>query len=118
MELKFLKPKENTSIAKITVHKTGKLGFSRGAAELLDVANNKFCKFGVNEDNDLFIVMCKENDGESFGIAKAGEYYYVTAKSLLNDLDIDYRSKDTVIFDVIDIKEDKIYKMVRRIIKK
>ncbi|WES96545.1 hypothetical protein P2W68_17065 [Chryseobacterium arthrosphaerae] len=118
MELRFLKPKENASIAKITVHKTGKLGFSRGAAEMLNITDNKFCKFGVNDEGELFIVMCKENDGESFSIAKAGEYYYVTAKSLLADLDIDYRTKNTIIFDVVDIKEDNIYKMIQRIIKK
>ncbi|AQW89707.1 hypothetical protein [Elizabethkingia anophelis] len=118
MELKFIKPKENASIAKITVHKTGKLGFSRGAAELLKITENKFCKFGISEQNELFIVMCKENDGETFGIAKAGDYYYVTAKSLLNDLDIDYKTKDTIIFDVIDIKDDKIFKLIQRIIKK
>jgi len=118
MELKFLKPKENASIAKITVHKTGKLGFSRGAAELLNIEDNRFCKFGINEKEELFIVMCKENDGEAFSIAKAGDYYYVTAKSLLNDLGVDYRTKNTIIFDVFDIKEDKIFKMIQRVIEK
>ena len=37
MALKMLKPKKPGAICKITVHKTGKLGFSKGADLLLNI---------------------------------------------------------------------------------
>lgn len=118
MELKFFSPSENTSIAKVTVHRSGKMGFSKGAAELLQIDKKKYCKFGVNEENKLFIVMFERSDDSTFNIAKAGEYYYVTARSLLNDMGIDYKSKDTFIFDLVKTEQNNIYRMDKRVIKK
>lgn len=118
MKLKIIKPKEAAAIAKITVHKTGKLGFSKGAMELLDLENNKSAKFGHNDDQEFFIIMCKEPDEETFNIAKAGAYYYITAKTLLEDLGIDYKSDNTTIFDVGRTDETNIYKLIMRTIKK
>lgn len=118
MQLKILKPKESNAIAKITVHKTGKIGFSKGANELLKIDENKFAKFGYDENEEFFIVMCKESDEETFNIAKAGDYYYITAKSLLEDLEIDYKSNNTTIFDIRKTELESIYKLNMRVIKK
>lgn len=123
----FIEPKENDRIAKLTVHKSGKLGLSKGAMDLLEVENNKYCKFAHNnnesnkEDKDLYMFLYKQNDGASFSISKAGEYYYIKAKSLLIDLDIDYIDvTKTIIFDVhpIEYEGETIYKLKKRIIKK
>lgn len=118
MELTFIKPKETKARAKITVHKTGKLGFSKGAMELLGLEQNKSAKFGYNEQQDLFILMGSEPDEETFNIAKAGAYYYIAAKTLLEDLDIEYKSENTTIFDVFKTEEKNIFKLKKRIIKK
>ncbi|WP_295212553.1 hypothetical protein [uncultured Chryseobacterium sp.] len=119
MKLKILKPKESTLVSKITVHKTGKLGFSKGAMEQLELEANKFCKFGMNEEEDLFIIVSNEKDEETYNIAKAGDYYYVSAKALLeDDLNIDYKSKNTTIFDLFKTENKKIMKMVKRVISK
>ena len=125
MNLKFIEPKESDGIAKLTVHKSGKLGLSKGATELLDVANNKYCQFARDEDNSndsvLYMLMNKENNGKSFSISKAGDYFYIKSKGLLNDLDIDYAdASKTIIFDILPIEYegDKIYKLTKRIIKK
>ena len=118
MELKFFNPSENTSPAKVTVHRSGKMGFSKGAAELLQIDEMKHCKFGVNNENKLFIVMFTEGVDGTFNIAKAGDYYYVTARSLLNDMGIDYKSKDTVIFDLVKTEQNNIFRMDKRVIKK
>lgn len=42
MELNFIKPKETVTIAKITIHKTGKMGFSKGAIDLLNIESNGY----------------------------------------------------------------------------
>ncbi|HAP95670.1 MAG TPA: hypothetical protein DCP54_07980 [Chryseobacterium sp.] len=118
MKLNIIKPKEPTALAKMTVHKTGKLGLSKGAMELLDVETNKFAKFGYNEEGDFFMVMCIEPDEETFNVAKAGAYYYITAKTLLEDLEIDYKSENTTIFDIVRTDEREIYKLIKRVIKK
>lgn len=123
----FIEPKENEKIAKLTVHKSGKLGLSKGAMDLLDSENNKFCKFAYNntentkDDKDLYMFLFKENDGASFNISKAGEYYYIKAKSLLIDLNIDYEdTSKTIIFDIypLEYEGNTIYKLKKRIIKK
>ena len=118
MDLKFIKPKENNSVAKITVQKSGRLGFSKGAEELLNIEESKFCKFGFDENEDFFIVMFKEKDSETFSIAKAGEYYYLQAKNLLTDINIDYTSKNTTIFDLQKSELPNAFKMKKRVIEK
>jgi hypothetical protein len=123
----FIEPKESEKIAKLTVHKSGKLGLSKGAMDLLDAENNKYCKFAYNNtdrdkgDKELYMFLFKENDGASFGISKAGEYYYIKAKSLLVDLEIDYEDiSKTIIFDIYPMEYEgkTIYKLKKRIIKK
>jgi hypothetical protein len=125
MQLKFITPKEIDGTPKITVHKSGKLGFSRSAADLLDIENNKFCKFAYDEENErdrvLYFLIEKTNDGESFSISKAGDYYYIKAKSLLNDLGIDFSDPTiTIIFDIspTEYEGQRIYKLIKRIINK
>lgn len=118
MKISFIKPKEINTVAKITIHKSGKMGFSRGASELLKLDVNKYAKFGFNEDKDFFIVITQESDDSTFSISKAGEYYYILAKSLLQEIGIDYTSKDTTIFDIKRTNEENIYKLNKRVIKK
>ena len=118
MKIRILKPKETHAPAKITVHKTGKLGFSKGAMELLNLNKYKFAKFGFDENDQLVILMFSQADDETFNIAKAGAYYYINAKSLLQDLDIDYTSEDTTIFDIRRMDEENHYRLVKRVIKK
>ena len=118
MQLNFIKPKENIATAKLTVHKSGKIGLSKGAADLLQVEKLKFCKFGTNETSEMFVVMFGDSDDETFNIAKAGAYYYISAKVLLKDIGIDYKSNDTIIFDLEETENENVYKMIKRIIKK
>ncbi|MCL2098545.1 MAG: hypothetical protein FWH23_07310 [Bacteroidales bacterium] len=126
INLKFIDPIEDNGVAKLTVHKSGKLGISKSAMKLLDITVNRYCKFAYDENNNekskvLYMVMEKENDGKAYNISKAGEYYYIKAKNLLNELNIDYTdTKTTIIFDIYptDYNGTKIYKLNRRIINK
>ena len=118
MQLKILKPKEPNAIAKLTVQRSGKLGFSKGALELLDLEANKFAKFGFDELENFYIVIYKESDEETFNISKAGDYYYINAKTLLEDLEIDYSSDDTTIFDIRRTDVENTFKLNKRVLKK
>lgn len=125
MALKFFKPKENSGVNKVTVHKTGKLGFSKGASDLLEIQKYKFCKIGQIEDaegNDvLFMVMCKEKEEYTYNISKAGDYYYIKASQLLNDLEIDYKNEETTtIYDIEknNIDGQELFKLKKRVLEK
>ena len=125
IELKFFKPKDIEGSVKITVHKSGKLGFSKGAINLLKLNINKHCKFATNKvyenKDEIYLLVNNSEDEFSFKISKAGEYYYIKAKSFLSDLNIDYSDEtQTIIFDIkeIDYQDQKIYKLNKRIVKK
>lgn len=118
MDINFFKNKENTLNSKLTVQRTGKLGISKGAEELMGLKPGCFAKIGTKEDEELILMIVEEDDSYSFKISKAGEYYYINARNLLNDMGIDYRSKDTIIFDLFKTETKNVYKMEKRVIKK
>lgn len=125
LDLNFIIPREGEGSTKLTVHKSGKLGFSKSAIELMNVDEYRYCKFAFNEgienDENIYMVLNKESDEFSFSISKAGEYYYIKAKNFLSDLKIDYTDDSkTYIFDIykMDHEELIIYKLKKRIIKK
>ena len=125
MNLDFFKPKETTGAYKVTVHKTGKLGFSKSASHLLNLKDNKYCKIGrnleENESHTLYMVVCESKDDYTYNISKAGNYYYIKANQLLTDLNIDYKNEEiTVIFDIEKkvIEDSEVFKLIKRIIDK
>ncbi|WP_295811482.1 hypothetical protein [uncultured Apibacter sp.] len=125
LNLNFVTPREGEGTAKLTVHKSGRLGFSKSAIELLNVENYRYCKFAFNKedetDENIYMVLNKESDEFSFNISKAGEYYYIKAKNFLSDLKIDYTDDaKTYIFDIykMDNEDLIVYKLKKRIIKK
>jgi hypothetical protein len=122
-ELEFFETEDGLGPAKATVHKTGKLGFSKGANTLIDFDKNKYFKIGRKKEADdektdvLFLIPIEESkkDEFSFTVIKAGGYYSLKTKRLLNQLKIDYRS-ESVIFEIdegID-DESKYFKLTRR----
>jgi hypothetical protein len=119
IKFKFLTPKDNVGVVKATVHKTGKMGFSTGAIKVLGLEKNKYFKLAVNEedekDNNLYLIVVKEADADTFAANKAGAYYYLKVKHVLDELGIDYKS-ETIIFDIKEVKEAdvKCYKLSRR----
>ena len=110
---------------KMTVQKTGRLGFSKAASDFLELEKYRFCQFGENEeehdDKHLYMMLLEEKGEYTFSISRAGAYYYVRAKQLLGELDIDYRNEDrTIIFDIEKVNADteKVYRLVQRVIEK
>jgi hypothetical protein len=119
MKFKFLTPKDNVGIVKATVHKTGKMGFSTGAIKVLGLDKNKYFKLALNEDDEndtnLYLVLAKESDKDTFVTNKAGPYYYIKIKHVLDELGVDYKS-ETIIYDIREVKDSEVkcYKLSRR----
>lgn len=122
-DIEYFEPEEKYGTTKATVHKSGKLGFSQGAAKLIDFETNKMFKigrkkseYGLNSDV-LVMIPVQEKDDLTFTIGKAGEYYYLKTKRLLTQLNIDYRNESEVVsFEVEDVIENgkKYFKLIRR----
>ena len=107
----FIKPKSPLGKTKLTLHKTGKFGFSSEANKLLNLAENRFVKFGLDNFKNIFLKVQLEQDDECFRIAKAGEYYYIFSLDLLESLDV--KKGENITFDLTEDKEG-FFKLKKR----
>lgn len=119
MKILFFKPTITTGNIKCTIHKNGKLGFSRQAIYKLKISDNNYAKIGINAENksekNLYLIIQGHKDEETFKINKAGDYYYINTKYLFDELHIDY-SRKKIIFDIQEIKTNgnTIYRLNKR----
>lgn len=119
MEIEFLKPPVISSLNKATVHRSGKLGFSQGAKELMRLTGKSFIKVGKNKedskDSSLYVLVVEEEAEDTIKISKAGSYYFANTKALFEEMNLDYKSKK-VIYDIIETnyREGKIFRLLRR----
>jgi hypothetical protein len=119
MKVKFFNPNHLDKNLKASVHKTGKLGFTVEAARKMSLSTDKSASIGINEDDpldkSLYVMIRDGRRPESFNISKAGDYYYVNAKALFDNLKIDY-VKDTVVYDITEeeYEEGALFKLRRR----
>lgn len=106
-------------LVKATVHKDGKLGFSSGAMAKLDLGEDTYFRVATNaddpEDRSLYLVRAQAGDEEAFKVNKAGQYYYMRIKHVLDELDIDYKD-GKVIFDIKKVENGDLsyFKLIRR----
>jgi|GEM_PF-3830190 len=119
MKIKIYNPKDLNKKYRISVHRTGRMGFPADAAEKLNLAENKSADFGENEDDpndpNLYMVIYKEKEKGGFKVNKNGEYYSINLKILLDNLNINY-SNGTVWFEMEEkiINEEKIYSLEKK----
>lgn len=119
MKIVFFKPKASIGKMKCTIHRNGKLGFSRGAIDKLGITLEKYAKLGFNEedktDKSFYLVIQEYSDDDTFKINKAGAYYYLNTSNLFDELNLDYLRKK-IIYDIQEIREDDInlYKLKKR----
>lgn len=118
MIVKYINADHTASNAKLTVHKTGKLGLSKGAMQLLQTDVNRFVRFGYDKDEQLVMEVSATEHDNSFAINKAGDYDYMNAKHLLEELGVDYTAPYTTIFDIRKTSEKGFYRLTQRVIKK
>jgi hypothetical protein len=118
-KITFFNPDELDKNLKVTIHKTGKMGFTMDAAKKLSLSDMKAANIGINnedpEDNCLYLVIYKDITDGKFRISKAGSYYYINTKILFDNLKLDY-SKGNVSYDMTEEKEgdDTMYKLKKR----
>lgn len=116
LELNFFTSSDKYGVIKATVHRTGKLGFSSGAAKYMELDKKSFFLIGTSgNDHSLYLVPTNEESDNSFKLVKAGEYYYIFIKNVLLDLKLDYKN-ESIIYDISEeeYKEDNIFKLTRR----
>lgn len=119
MKLQKIKPPDGSSILKATIHASGKLGFSIGAIKLMNIGQKNYAQLAINTDDNsdenLYLFLKEKEDENTLKINKAGNYYYLSSKSLFDKLEIDYRKKK-IMFDIVEIEYEgeKIFKLLRR----
>lgn len=98
--IEFEDPNKSNSVIKASIHKTGKLGFSSGGQEFLNLKETMSFKVGFNPNDDGIIYLVPSNDeNQAFKVSKAGDYYYINLKHVFDKKGIEYQSK-SIIYDI------------------
>lgn len=100
--IEFEDPNRVGGSIKATIHKTGKLGFSAGAENFMNINDDSFFRIGFNNtsDTDEKIYMVPSDNGDSaFKVSKAGMYFYINLKNVFDKRGIDYKNK-SYIYDI------------------
>ena len=120
--IEFFESGDKYGPVKATVQRTGRLGFSAGAIKLLNINTDSLFKIGKKklegnetETQTLYLIPVEVEDEHTFKAVKAGVYYYLKIKRLLNQLNIDFRNEN-VIFDIDEVNENGkcFYKLHRK----
>lgn len=104
---------------RLSVHKTGKIGFPSDAALKLNLSIDKSADFGRNEedenDTNLYLFIYNEKDKGGFKINRNGAYYSINAKILFDTLEYNYKD-GALWFEMEEMKigEQKVYKLEER----
>jgi hypothetical protein len=119
MKISIYDPNKLKKQYRLSVHKTGKVGFPSDAALKLSLANNKSADFGQNEEDEtdanLYLIIYNDKDKGGFKINKNGAYYSINAKILFDNLELDYQN-GALWFEMEEIKigEQIVYKLEKR----
>lgn len=89
---KLIQATRLSRIAKATVQRTGRLGFSQGAAKMLELGDNKTVLLFSGDGRNLFLVVVDGPDDRGFQVRKIGEYFYIPTKVYYDQSGIDYVS--------------------------
>lgn len=113
--IEFEDPDKNSSVIKASIHKTGKLGFSSGAQDFLEINENSYFKVGFNsEDSTILYLVPSSSADKAFKVSKAGLYYYINLKHVFDKKGIEYQNK-TVIFDIKkEVNNDTVYYVLNK----
>lgn len=121
MALTLLSAKNFTFTLKVTIQRTGKLGFSAPTAEALGIDSDTYAKFYMDDENKQspVVVFSKNKDEDSFKANKSGEYYSLSTSILFESLGFDFK-KQSIICDLKREEEadaivgGKAYRLVSR----
>lgn len=121
MKLTKVKSSVVNRIYRVSIHKTGKLGFNRDAADFLDLKNQVSASIFTNEEDptDLNLYTqfhAEEMIEDSFKVSKAGEYYYLNTRNLFDKMEIEYDGNHTISYDIFkkEIEGEEYFVFKRR----
>ncbi len=100
--MKIFGAKEYGVKLKASVHKTGRLGFDAATAQWLAITKDTNFKFGEEEDGSRYLIITKEDDGDTFKPMLAAGYYSLDVKTIMNVWQVPY-AQETIIFDLVDV---------------
>lgn len=114
--------KNYTMRLKATIQATGKLGFTSETIKTLGLNTSCSILLGPDDENEsvYYMGILREHREDAFLVMSSGQYLFLNTKQLFDDMDIDYNSKWTVMFDLSRYKEgDEVmgcecYKMTMR----
>ena len=98
MALTLLSAKNFAFTLKVTIHKSGKLGFSAPTAEALGIDTNTYAKFYMDDENPMspVVVFSKNKDDDSFKANKSGDYYSLSTTILFDSLGFDFKKQNII----------------------
>ena len=112
-------PQDQIGVVKASVHRNGKLGFSSGAAKKLNLTPETRFLVATNaddpDDKNLYLIEDKQGNEKGFKVSRAGQYYYMRIKHVLDEMGIEYRNGG-LIYDIVKVDEqERTYlKLIRR----
>lgn len=99
--MKILSAKQYGVKLKATVQSSGRLGFSTGAAAVLELNAGSMIRFGQeDEESDiLYLAVMKGEDEDAFRVVESAGYYSVNTRPLFDALEVDFKTC-TLIYDL------------------
>lgn len=108
---------------KVTIHSSGRLGFTADTADKLRLSENTFIKFANDDENEseLFMIFVEEPDEDTFKVIRSGKYFYLPTTAMFQSFGLDYK-KYNIMFDMVrmsdydEIVNGKVYKLNKRVL--
>ena len=101
MSIRIISTKNFARPLKVTLQSSGKLGFTRETAEVLQLVSGKLIQFGRDDEKgEMFLILTHGAPEDAFAVAKAGEYFYLPTTLMFDALGYQYR-KFTYFFDLV-----------------
>jgi hypothetical protein len=117
----FFDARQYASNLRCTIQRTGKMGFSEFTQVKLQLKEGMSIKIGIDGSREdykhLLLKLMNTVDETAFRVNKAGNYYYINPKPLLDELGIEYKSRN-VLYEMVCLDEtERIYKLVKKEVK-
>jgi len=109
--LKFIDASKIETL-KVTIQKSGKLGFSMSTARRLSISG-KFVRFAKDENDNMYFQVSDKSGSDAYKVCKGGEYFYLKTESLFDYVGIPFRD-GIVIYDLEYCSEYDAYLMKYR----
>lgn len=110
MAIQFFSAKDFGKVLKVTIQKSGKLGFSGETATAMSLTTDSYFLIGKDESikADLIMVKISEPNPDAFQVRKSGQYFFLDTTALFDMLHYNYKSGSNIFFDVVrDITYDQ-----------